>query len=90
MEFQEFLDTLDNKTISVKDAAQMMGKSEQFIRIGLRRQRLPFGVAVQMSSQWTYYISPKLFYEYIGYKPQKQHKKSLIEKIFKKEVAEEN
>ena len=90
MEFQNFLDTLDEKTISVKDAAQMMGKSEQFIRVGLRRQRLPFGVAVQITSQWSYYISPKLFYEYIGYEPEKQHKKSLFKKIFKKEVLKEN
>lgn len=30
------------KNITIKKAAQMMGKSEQFIRIGLRNQRLPF------------------------------------------------
>lgn len=87
MEFQEFLDTIDAKTISVKEAAKLMGKSEQFIRVGLRNKRLPFGVAVQMSTQWTYYISPKLFYEYIGYKPQKQsNPNSLIKKIFMSKV----
>lgn len=69
MEFQEFLEELEAKTISVKEASKLMGKSEQFIRVGLRNNRLPFGVAVQLSSQWTYYISPKLFYEYIGYVP---------------------
>lgn len=30
------------KNITIKKASQMMGKSEQFIRIGLRNQRLPF------------------------------------------------
>lgn len=54
------------KTVSIKEASRIMGKSEQFIRVGLRNKRLPFGVAVKLSSQWTYYISPKLFYEYVG------------------------
>lgn len=54
------------KNITVKKAAEMMGKSEQFIRIGLRNNRLPFGTAVKLSTQWTYHISPQLFYEYIG------------------------
>lgn len=67
MEFQKFLDELDSKTVSIKEAAKLMGKSEQFIRVGLRSNRLPFGVAVQLSKQWTYYISPKLFYDYIGH-----------------------
>lgn len=72
MDFQEFLDNMEVKNISIKEASQLMGKSEQFIRVGLRNKRLPFGVAVQLSSQWTYYISPKLFYEYIGYTPTKK------------------
>lgn len=54
------------KTVSIKEASRIMGKSEQFIRVGLRNKRLPFGVAVKLSTQWTYYISPKLFYEYVG------------------------
>lgn len=52
--------------ISVKKAAEKMGKSQQFVRIGLQRGLLPFGTAVKMSSIWTYYISPKQFYDYIG------------------------
>ena len=69
MEFQDFLDTIEAKSVSVKEASKLMGKSEQFIRVGLRNKRLPCGVAVQLSTQWTYYISPKLFYDYIGYHP---------------------
>ena len=54
------------KNVSVKQAAEIMGKSQQFIRVGLQRGLLPFGIAVKMSSKWTYYISPKKFYEYVG------------------------
>ncbi|MCC2249113.1 hypothetical protein JUJ52_03955 [Virgibacillus sp. AGTR] len=53
-------------TVSVQDAAKKLGKSEQFIRIGLQQNILPIGVAVKMSSKWTYHISPKLLNEYIG------------------------
>lgn len=55
-----------SKQISVKEAAKIMGKSEQFVRIGLQRGLLPFGNAIKMSSIYTYYISPKLFEEYVG------------------------
>jgi hypothetical protein len=54
------------QNISVKEAAGIMGKSQQFVRVGLQRGLLPFGTAVKLSSIWTYYISPKLFYEYVG------------------------
>lgn len=54
------------KNISVKEAAEILGVSEQFIRIGLQREKLPIGTAVKMSSRWTYHISPKLLKEYIG------------------------
>ncbi len=54
------------RSISVKEAAQLMGKSEMFVRIGLQRGLLPIGTAIKMSSKYTYYISPKLLEEYIG------------------------
>lgn len=54
------------KNISVSEAARILGKSEQFVRIGLQRNILPIGTAVQMSSKWTYHISPKLLAEYVG------------------------
>lgn len=55
--------------MTVKQAAELMGVSEQFVRLALQRKELPFGAAVQMSSKWAYYISPKLFYEYVGVNP---------------------
>lgn len=54
--------------ISVKEAARVMGVSEQFVRIGMQRGKLPIGQAVKMSSVWTYYISPKLFEQFVGAK----------------------
>ncbi|MEN1968978.1 hypothetical protein WMZ97_13005 [Lentibacillus sp. N15] len=54
--------------IKVSDAARILGKSEQFVRVGLQRNILPIGTAVQMSSKWTYHISPKLLQEYTGMK----------------------
>jgi hypothetical protein len=60
---------MENKNrLSVKEAAQILGASEQFIRIGLQRGILPFGNAVKLSTRWTYYISPSRFYEYAGIK----------------------
>lgn len=52
--------------MTVKEAARLLGKSEQFIRIGLQRGILPFGYAVKMSSKWTYHISDHKICEYLG------------------------
>lgn len=52
--------------MSVSKVAELMGVSEQFIRIGLQRDVFPFGYAVKMSGKWTYYISPKKFEECTG------------------------
>ena len=52
--------------ISVKEAAQMINASQEYVRMGLQLGRLPIGSAVKMSSRWTYNISPKLLAEYIG------------------------
>jgi len=47
-------------------AAELLGKSPQYVRIGLQRDLLPFGKAVKMSSVYTYHISPRLFSDYTG------------------------
>lgn len=59
---------MKNKYISIKEAAKIMGKSEQFVRVGLQIGTLSFGIAQIMpnSSKYTYYISPKLFYDFVG------------------------
>lgn len=54
--------------ISVEQAAAIMGKSPQFIRLCLQDGSLPFGVANRRKGckKYSYYISPKLFFEYVG------------------------
>ena len=52
--------------VSVKQAAYMLGVSEQYIRVGMQRGWLPIGSCVKMSSKWTYHISPHLLKQYIG------------------------
>lgn len=54
------------KNVPVSLAAQKLGKSEQFVRVALQRGIVPFGFAVQLSSRFSYHISPKLLNEYIG------------------------
>lgn len=55
------------KNMKIIDAAKEMGKTPQFIRIGIQRGFLPFGTAQVVSgNKYSYYISPVLFYQYIG------------------------
>lgn len=57
------------KKITVLQAAKLMGVDPQFIRVGIQQGVLPFGWAVMVGTkQYSYYISPKLFYEYTGIK----------------------
>ena len=59
---------MQNQKISVTEAAKLMNKCPQFVREGLKRGILPIGHALKIgdSTQYTYYISPKLFSEYTG------------------------
>lgn len=59
---------IENNRLSVAEAAQLLGASEQFIRIGLQQGYLKFGMAVKMSSQWTYVITKQKFEEFTGIK----------------------
>lgn len=52
--------------VTVKQAAERLGVSQQFIRIGLQRGILDFGFAVKMSDRYTYHISNKKLNEYTG------------------------
>lgn len=52
--------------MTVIEAAKLLDKSPQFVRIGLQRGVLPFGYAVKMSSKWTYHISEAKLFEYLG------------------------
>ena len=52
--------------MTVVECAKLLGKSPQFVRIGLQRGILPFGYAIKMSSVWTYHISDAKVYDYLG------------------------
>ena len=54
--------------MTVTECAKLLDKSPQFVREGLKRGILPFGVAIKMSSKWTYHISEAKVYEYLGKK----------------------
>ena len=51
----------------VEQAAKMLGKSKQFVRVALQRGIAPFGFAVKVSGdKWSYHISPRKLNEYLG------------------------
>ena len=57
---------MSERNMKIKEAALLMDRSPQFVRIGLQRNILPFGTAIKMSSKWTYHIPPERFYQYMG------------------------
>lgn len=52
--------------IPISIVADLLGKSQQYVRIGLQNQQLPIGSAVKMSSMWSYHISYELLKNYVG------------------------
>lgn len=51
--------------MNIQEAAKLLNKSEQYIRLGLQNERLPFGTAVKTSSKWSYHISKGAFERYM-------------------------
>lgn len=56
----------DMEKIPIPIVADLLGKSQQYVRIGLQNQQLPIGSAVKMSSMWSYHISYELLKNYVG------------------------
>ena len=52
--------------ISVDEAARRMGVTPQFLRLGLRAGKFPFGTAVQMPGRWSYYINATRLERYLA------------------------
>lgn len=53
--------------ISVQQAAAKMGVTPQFLRLGLRAGKFPFGAAVQMpGGRWSYYINVTRLEHYLA------------------------
>lgn len=57
---------MEVKNILPTEAAKILHKSPQFVRIAMQQGDLPIGTAVKMSSVWTYHISEKLLADYTG------------------------
>lgn len=57
------------KNIPVIAVAKIMGKDQQFVRQAMIEGLLPIGVAFRKkgSSQYDFYISPKLLYDFTGF-----------------------
>lgn len=58
-------------SLSVKTVAKLMGKSEQYVRIGLQRKLLPFGTAMIVGvhgrgKRYSYHIPAGAFADYMG------------------------
>ena len=61
-----------NNSLTVQEASKLMGKSQDFIRIGLQRNILPFGYAVKTGKErYSYFISRAKFTEATGIKCEK-------------------
>lgn len=55
--------------LTIEEAANLMGVSRQFIRVGLQRGVFTWGYAVQISkNRYTYFISRQKFSEATGIK----------------------
>ena len=52
--------------ISIKKAADLMGISQQFLRVLIQNDKLPFAAAVKTKSQYQYYINSIGLAEHIG------------------------
>lgn len=54
--------------LKIADAARILDMPKQAVRIGLQREKLPIGYAVQRtaSSKWAYYINPVQLAAYAG------------------------
>ncbi len=59
---------MDDRKITVKRAAALLGKHELFVRECIKDGSLPIGTAMQNpgSGRWNFLISPTALAEYIG------------------------
>lgn len=54
------------ETISVEDAAKILGATPQFVRLGLQQGSLPFGAAVRgAGGRYSYLIPSNKFFKWL-------------------------
>jgi hypothetical protein len=54
-----------SEKLTVTEAAKIMGITPQVLRLGLRREKFPFGVGVLVDKRWSYYINAERFRKYM-------------------------
>lgn len=55
------------RNLSIAEAARLMNKCPQYVRIGIQRKLLPFGTAIPgPNGKNSYHISPAKFNDYMG------------------------
>lgn len=59
-------DNVGVRNVTVAQCAQILGKSQQFVRVGLQQGTAPFGYAVRTKNRYSYHISRKKLMEYVG------------------------
>lgn len=52
--------------ITVEEAAEKMGITPMFLRLGMRDGKFPFGTAVKFNKQWRYYINRIRFEKWLA------------------------
>ena len=59
---------MNKKNLTIKEVAKLLGKSEMFVRIGIQRNLLPFGVAIKLPGRerYSYHIPPNAVYAYMN------------------------
>lgn len=65
MEPETVIDKNNVFNVPVKLVAKLMGKSDEWVRQGLRDRVFPWGYAVKLS-KWSYFINSKKFTEFTG------------------------
>lgn len=60
----EQLEQLSSPTITVQEAAAIMGVTPRFLQLALQQNKFPFGVGVKMD-RWSYYINTERFKKYM-------------------------
>jgi len=52
------------RTITVQEAAEIMGVTPRFLQLALQQERFPFGAGVEMG-RWAFYINTERFLLYM-------------------------
>lgn len=51
--------------VTILQASKIMGVTPLFLQMGLRDDKFPFGTAVKMKKEWSYYINTARFIQYM-------------------------